>query len=231
MIGFPHDSKVPDVILFGGIFDPPNLGHVSCLRRLSACFLRSKIIVVPSYRPTANPGTLKEPMLSFPERVSLCRRAFRGIAGLEVSPIECQLPVPSYFFNTITAVKKQYPNQHIAFALGSDDLCELRSWYRPSEVLAKADIIVIDRHGDFGRFCEALGRFSRDFGFAVMWNADHSKAVLISEGGDTRHLHFVRMACSEQSSSSELRTLIRNGQLSKIGLVKMFVDIGETGGI
>jgi nicotinate-nucleotide adenylyltransferase len=135
----------PDVIFFGGTFDPPHLGHADCIDIVKAEFPASKIIVLPSFAPPVSSTSLKSPSAPFLDRLAMSVVAFDDRENVEVSSAEEELETPSYTVNTLEYFKSVYPSSRLFWLLGADQLQSFPSWKEPQKILEKAGLIVLPR--------------------------------------------------------------------------------------
>ncbi len=129
--------------LFGGAFDPPHNGHRAVAESLVASGLIDRLWILP----TAWPPHKQAPTAPFPQRVEMCRYAFAGISGADIHEIEAELPAPSFFIHTLDHLMREYPEIGFVLCLGSDSLHNLPKWYRWTDILRKADVLVAERPG------------------------------------------------------------------------------------
>lgn len=140
------------IVIFGGTFDPPHLGHRKAVRSLFNVVGVKKVVVMPAGIPP-----LKEKNTWEAHRLAMARLNFTHSSigkfdyAVEVSSYEIEqrpynLSQPSYTFDTLQELKQKYSN--LAFALGSDQLSELPQWYRFPELLKLCHWIVLERKPD-----------------------------------------------------------------------------------
>ena len=97
----------PEIILFGGAFDPPHQGHVECVEQVQRRFPDAVVWIVPVDAPPGVAGVTKKLVASFDQRKELCERAFASqmVGGrVMLSPIERRLPKPNLTVQTIPPV-------------------------------------------------------------------------------------------------------------------------------
>jgi nicotinate-nucleotide adenylyltransferase len=155
--------KEPDLIVFGGTFDPPHTGHEAVLRNVRGLFRNSKIVIVPAFKPPISAAITSEEAdlvgsrsatrskavaLSFDERLSLCSVAFASLleeGRLEISSLERELPKPSYTIQTLSALRNKENAQKIALVIGQDHLGGIHQWHKADELLYNLDLVVAPR--------------------------------------------------------------------------------------
>ena len=64
---------------------------------------------------------------------------------MEVSDIELKREEKSYTFDTLTELKKRYPNAVFYLIMGSDMFLTFRQWYRAEEMLGMAVLLTAAR--------------------------------------------------------------------------------------
>ena len=130
------------VALFGGSFDPPHVSHV-----LATVYLRSagdfdRVLVVPVFRHAFD----KSPV-PFEHRVRMARIALGWVPGVEVSPIEQQLPPPNYTLHTVEHILAEHPDWSLHLVVGSDVLHETHRWHQFDRLVELAPLYVLGRAG------------------------------------------------------------------------------------
>ena len=155
--------SAPDIIFFGGTFDPPHEGHSGCVRLAVERFPEATVLIVPAKLPASTFDAGKTPETSYETRVALCMLAFSDLSTrVEISRIEEQLPVPNYSVMTVKALEGKYPGRTIGLLLGMDQFENFGAWRRPYEILSKVSLVVVGRNTqesselDEARFIQAL---------------------------------------------------------------------------
>jgi nicotinate-nucleotide adenylyltransferase len=141
-------SFSPDVIYFGGTFDPIHLGHVDAVRIVHERFPTSKIVLVPAYCPPKSATESKPVATEFIDRVAMCVVAFDDYPYVDVSSIEEELSAPNYTVSTIKALKAENPDLKVAWLIGGDQLSNFQNWKSPLEILEQAALIVVPRKSE-----------------------------------------------------------------------------------
>ena len=88
----------------------------------------------------------KQPNVSAKSRFAMVRLALSG-QDVGISEIEINRSGPSYAIDTISELKKQYPNKSFTWILGSDAFAEIGSWHRINDLAKLVDFLVIQRPG------------------------------------------------------------------------------------
>lgn len=121
------------IAIFGGSFNPPHLGHVLAATYASRACNFDAVLVVPTFE-----HPFAKQLVEFQARLQMCRLAFEGIAGVEVSDIESRLKRPSVTLQTVQHLQEANRDAELRLLLGSD-LCEETSrWHQFDAVRAIA---------------------------------------------------------------------------------------------
>jgi nicotinate-nucleotide adenylyltransferase len=130
--------------VFGGSFNPPHIGHLIVLESVRDQLQFEKVLLIPSAEPPNKPApTLAAP----PHRLEMTRLAVEGKAEYEVSDIEIRRRGISYTVDTIKEISALYRGSSISLIIGADNLLEFETWKSPSEILSRADLVVMSRPG------------------------------------------------------------------------------------
>lgn len=135
---------VSELVIFGGTFDPPHLGHLAVMRGLRAA-LGEPLLVIPNGRPAHR----RAPAASPDHRLRMTRImvAELGDPEVSVSDLEATRPGPSYTADTLALLQASQPDRRLLLALGADAARGLPRWRRPLQVLELAALLVFDRPG------------------------------------------------------------------------------------
>ncbi len=124
-----------NVLLFGGSFDPPHLGHVNLLMSMLRCERLGieKTVIMPAFVSPFKQG--RTGCASPEERLEMCRLAFGDIPGAEISMHEINAGTVSYTVDTLEYLRGIYPHDTLYMAVGGDSLKTLPHWRRARDIL------------------------------------------------------------------------------------------------
>lgn len=134
------------IVVYGGSFNPPHLGHVEAARTVSAELAPDKFLIIPT-----NVSPHKMLAEGSPEpraRLEMCRLAFTGIPGAEISDMELQREGKSYTAQTVEELRRSYPDDELFLVMGTDMLLSFESWYRFEYLLENCTLAVLARDED-----------------------------------------------------------------------------------
>ena len=129
------------IVLFGGTFAPPHLGHVHAVRTVVEHLDVDKIFIMPTFMP---PHKVKVKGDTPELRLEMCRAAFAEIDNAIVSDYEIQQGGVSYTVHTLEYLTSEY-DAEIYLLCGTDMFLTLNTWFRSEQIFNLAKIICIPR--------------------------------------------------------------------------------------
>lgn len=98
-----------------------------------------------------NPLKHADDLLDDEARLEMARKALEGVEGIIASDYEMHLPKPSYTWNTLQALSRDYPEREFVLMIGGDNWQLFDKWYRADDIKANYEILVYTRTpGDVG---------------------------------------------------------------------------------
>lgn len=193
----------PDIIFFGGTFDPIHMGHMDAVRIVQETFPEARVVLVPAMAPPVSAMTQKNITSDFVDRVAMAVIAFDEWPRVEVSSVEEELPVPNYTVVTLETLRAENPVSSLAWMLGADQLQNFMSWKAPRRILEIASLIILPRPA----MCQLeLMDLARDvaskLGFSSSYDAE-AKRLDLDGGGSI----YVMPQAPKTESSGEIREL------------------------
>lgn len=152
------------LVFFGGTFDPPHLEHVNMVKSVAKELSPHKIIIMPTFIPPHKKVFLPA---SPEQRLTLCKEAFKGIEGVEISDWEISQKGKSYSYLTMQKLKIDYPDYQILFLMGTDMLSSFDRWKNPLEILKVATPLLCVRSGEGISRESSAKEFKRKFGVDI----------------------------------------------------------------
>jgi nicotinate-nucleotide adenylyltransferase len=130
--------------LYGGSFNPIHNGHVRLAGQIRRLAHLDEVWFMVSPQ---NPLKTGQDLLKDEQRLMLAQRALSRHPGLEASDYEFHLPRPSYTWNTLQALARDYPDYEFVLIIGADNWESFPHWYRGDDILSRYHIIVYPRKG------------------------------------------------------------------------------------
>ena len=131
------------IVVYGGSFNPPHLGHVEAARTVSAELAPDKFLIIPT-----NVSPHKMLAEGSPEpraRLEMCRLAFADIPGAEISDMELQREGKSYTAQTVEELRHSFPDDELVLVMGTDMFLTLHTWHEPEVIFAHAGVAAFGR--------------------------------------------------------------------------------------
>lgn len=124
--------------IFGGTFNPPHNTHRNILLQAVKQLRLDKALVVPCGDPPHKPCAVDKLA-----RLDMARLAFGDAA--EIFDYEINKQGKSYTLDTITEVKRLYPQADIYLIIGGDSLADFPKWHCPEQIARLCTLVVAQR--------------------------------------------------------------------------------------
>jgi nicotinate-nucleotide adenylyltransferase len=184
--------------LFGGTFDPIHCGH---LRTAFELWQELRLAEV-RFLPTGSPPHRAHLYASPERRLQMVRAAVADQPSFVVDDREVRRSGVSYSVDTLTELRREYPQASLCLLLGMDAFLGLPNWHRWRELLTLAHIVVAHRPGWRAPTTGPLGEVMVDHGTGAI-------RVLHEQPSGCVYVHAVIQL---EISSTELRSLIIAGR-------------------
>lgn len=126
--------------IYGGMFNPPHIGHISALKSYIKKIKLDRAIIVPCGKPSHK---TVEKYISDEDRFAMCSLAFSDFA--EINDFEMKNEGLSYTVNTLKYFKEIYPDDELYILIGDDMLASFDSWYQPETICKLCSVCYISR--------------------------------------------------------------------------------------
>lgn len=176
--------------IYGGTFSPVHSGHLLAAREFVQGMELDKLLVIPAAQP---PHKEMQTPVSANDRLEMCRLAFRGMEGVEISDIEISRGGKSYTVDTVTSLCEKYPDDELFLLVGTDMVLTFDRWYRYTDILSLCNLVYVRRETDSeldDKICKKIFFLEKQ------------------TGGKIRHIKMTPV----EISSSELRNMIARGE-------------------
>ena len=181
-------SGMKRIGLFGGTFDPPQIGHLILAAEALSQFQLDKLLWMLTPDP---PNKLGKTITPLEHRLPMLQSMIAHNPAFELSRLEIDRPGPHYTVDTIRLLKTQEKDAEIVMLIGGDSLDDLPNWRLIRDLVAEVSKIgVLRRLGD---------------------SADLA-ALEAQIPGLTPKIHFID-ALLQPVSSSELKRRIAAGEM------------------
>lgn len=134
--------------IFGGSFNPIHYGHIALAQEILRQTDLDEIWLMVSPQNPLKQGATD--LLADHLRYELAQKALEGVQDVEACNYEFHLPKPSYTWNTLQHLKKDYPDREFSLVIGGDNWERLSRWYHWKDILRNHNVVVYPRDGQRG---------------------------------------------------------------------------------
>lgn len=148
------EPSIPDtvrtILVYGGSFDPPHIGHLELAIRSRDAAGLDWLLVIPAGQ---SPHKAESPRFSDEDRLAFVRSMFRDEDRISVSRMEIDRRTrrpsePSYTVDTLHTLRGFLPlGVELRLLIGADQALSLHWWSEPMAIIALADPVVMRRTG------------------------------------------------------------------------------------
>lgn len=129
--------------ILGGTFNPVHRGHIELGLKTMEFFSLSKVLYILS----ANPPHKSNDSVAPPEkRWEMLEMALRPFPNLIPCDIELKRDAFSYTIDTISELKKTYPEEKFFFISGSEGFLKIKTWKNYRELFKELTFLVACRN-------------------------------------------------------------------------------------
>lgn len=130
--------------IYGGSFNPIHNGHIAIAHAMTTrAGLDEVWLVVSPQNPLKPSGSL----LADEKRLLMAQTAVSGIPGVTATDYEFHLPRPSYMWNTLQSLSRDYPERDFTLLIGADNWAVFHRWFRADDIIAHYPIAIYPRTG------------------------------------------------------------------------------------
>lgn len=129
--------------IYGGSFNPPHVGHIRAAQWAVDTLGLSKMLLIPCNISPGKPECADK--ASNEQRLQMLRYAMADCEKLELCEMELQRGDVSYTCDTVTQLRKDYPDAELILCMGSDAFAHFESWKDPEIILQNVSLAVFNR--------------------------------------------------------------------------------------
>ena len=129
------------VVVFGGAFNPPTIAHKEIY------YLIDKLVGFDHfiYLPVSNKYN-KSTLISDAYRIDMLKILIEDLPKASLSLLEIDDPNYLGTYESLKRLKEFFPEEDIAFIVGSDNLLNLKKWINADALIAEFKFVVINRN-------------------------------------------------------------------------------------
>lgn len=130
--------------IYGGSFNPIHNGHIAIARAMTdRAGLDEVWLMVSPQNPLKQTSGLLDERL----RLEMARRAVENVPSVSACDYEFHLPRPSYMWNTLQSLSRDYPERDFSLLIGADNWQVFDRWYHAADIIAHYPILIYPRRG------------------------------------------------------------------------------------
>jgi nicotinate-nucleotide adenylyltransferase len=137
-------SPISRLGLLGGTFDPPHYGHLVLAETARVQLRLDCVLFVIAGRPPHKPG---RPITPDSHRLAMVEVAIADNSAFAISRVDMDRPGPHYTVETLSLLRREYPEAELFFLVGGDSLAQFLTWRDPIGILRQARLAVMPRPG------------------------------------------------------------------------------------
>lgn len=137
--------------IIGGTFDPIHNAHLMIANKAYSEFHLDRVLFMPSPNP---PHKNEDEITPISMRINMIKLAIEDYPYFEFSDYELNRTGKVYSADTLTAYKKENPDEELYFIIGSDSLYTIDSWYHPEIIFKTSHILAAKRDDASGSSLE-----------------------------------------------------------------------------
>ena len=129
--------------IYGGTFNPPHVGHMAAAQQAVDLLRLNKLLLIPDR--IAPHKSLPENSPTPEQRLQMLKIAAEGIPNVEISDLELRRKGPSYTYQTVEQLKKQYPQAELLLLMGTDMFLAFDNWKNWQWLIQNVTLAVLYR--------------------------------------------------------------------------------------
>lgn len=131
------------IAILGGTFNPIHNGHIIGIQKVYDSQLFDEVWIMPSKIPPYK----QQEVSSSKSRLEMCQLVANELAHTTVIDEEMKRDEISYTYDTLSQLKRSYPDTHFYWIIGYDNLSSIESWYKGVQLLTEFGVVVLNRGG------------------------------------------------------------------------------------
>lgn len=130
--------------IFGGTFDPIHTGHAIVANYIAQWTDLDEVwLMVSPLNPLKQAGDAVDDK----HRLAMAKLVAEKCEGVRISDFEHTMPQPSYTYQTLICLKREYPDCEFVLIIGSDNWKIFNRWKNYEEIISEFEIMIYLRPG------------------------------------------------------------------------------------
>lgn len=153
--------------IMGGTFNPIHNGHLFLAENAFEQAELDKILFMPAKNP---PHKAKLKLITDRQRAEMVKLAIQDNPNFELSEMELWREGFTYTADTLTLLKKDNPQNHYHFIVGTDSLFMMQSWRKPEVIFGLCTVVVAGRdNAEEEQIMKHIKYLKETFGADIMY--------------------------------------------------------------
>lgn len=144
---------MPPLVLVGGTFDPPHIGHLVLAECARLQFGASFAVFLTAGDPWRKSGSaagapplVQREVTPIGHRLEMTRLAIKDNAAFRIDDREARRPGPTYTVDTLAELHRE-GHENLVLVIGSDALADMANWKEPERIRELARVAVAEKPG------------------------------------------------------------------------------------
>lgn len=131
------------ILIYGGTFDPPHLGHINTLLKVQEKFNFDQIKLIPCKIPVLK----DKPSTSIEDRLAMLQLLLPYCPQFNIDTCEIERQTPSYTFETLQSYRALLENNtSLTLLMGYDAFVTLDKWHQYERLLDLCNFLIMNRN-------------------------------------------------------------------------------------
>lgn len=129
--------------IYGGTYNPPHVGHMRAAAHAIEALKLDRLLLIPNN--IAPHKQMPEDAATAQQRMDMLRMSAKGLEKTEILDLELQRDGKSYTSDTVTQIRKIYPEGELFLLMGTDMFLNFLTWHEYRTISDQVTLAVFYR--------------------------------------------------------------------------------------
>lgn len=129
--------------IYGGTYNPPHVGHMRAAAHAIEALKLDRLLLIPNN--IAPHKQMPEDAATAQQRMDMLRMSAKGLEKTEILDLELQRDGKSYTSDTVTQIRKIYPEGELFLLMGTDMFLDFLTWHEYRTISDQVTLAVFYR--------------------------------------------------------------------------------------
>lgn len=129
--------------IYGGTYNPPHVGHMRAAAHAIEALKLDRLLLIPNN--IAPHKQMPEDAATAQQRMDMLRMSAKGLEKTEILDLELQRDGKSYTSDTVTQIRKIYPEGELFLMMGTDMFLNFLTWHEYRTISDQVTLAVFYR--------------------------------------------------------------------------------------